>query len=135
MKTEILKGASAKLYKLVAPYAMDRKVIVEFDGYPILTDENHLWFVVFSDDGAMLGFSAIRQLKAHVEFTNDYVLPEHRKKNIHKKLIEERIQWCRENKVTLIKSDCTNACLPQYKKAGFKILQSYVKWHKVELQL
>ncbi|MDR0582386.1 MAG: GNAT family N-acetyltransferase [Prevotellaceae bacterium] len=133
-QTEILKGTSAKLYKIVAPFAMSKKIVAEFENYPMLTDDNYLWFII-KEDMNLLGFAAIRRLASHVEFTNDYVLPAYRKKNIHKKLIAERVKWCRENKVECIKADCTNACLSQYKKAGFKILQSYVKWHKVELTL
>ncbi|MDR3133721.1 MAG: hypothetical protein LBU42_06825 [Prevotellaceae bacterium] len=132
--TEILKGTSAKLYKVVAPFAMNKQVVAEFEGYPILTDDNYLWFII-SDGKSMLAFAAIRRLASCVEFTNDYVLPEYRKKNIHAKLLVERIKWCKENKVELIKADCTNACFPHYKKAGFNVVKSWQKWHKVELTL
>jgi GNAT superfamily N-acetyltransferase len=133
-KTEVLKGTSAKLYKTVAPFAMNKQVISEFEGYPMLTDDNYLWFII-SDETDILAFAAIRRLASHVEFTNDYVLPEYRKKNIHSKLIAERIKWCKENKVKTIKADCTNTCFPHYKKAGFTTIRSFEKWHKVELQL
>ncbi|MDR0753886.1 MAG: GNAT family N-acetyltransferase [Prevotellaceae bacterium] len=135
MKTERLPGTDKRLYELVAPYAMNRKVIAEFDGYPILTGENYCWFIIFDDDGNLSGFSAIRQTQTDVEFTFDYVIPEYRKNGIHKKLISERIKWCKKNGITHIKADCTNECLPHYLKSKFKIVKEFSKWHKVELML
>jgi GNAT superfamily N-acetyltransferase len=135
VKKEILEGKNKKLYKLIAPYAMDKKVIAEFESYPMLTGDDYLWFILFDEQDNMLAFSAIRKFTSHVEFTNDYVLPEHRKKSLHKRLIKDRIQWCKENNISLIKADCTNDCLNQYKKARFKVLKSFNKWHKVELTL
>ncbi|MDR1594633.1 MAG: GNAT family N-acetyltransferase [Prevotellaceae bacterium] len=135
MKTEKLNGTEKRLYELIAPYAMSRQVITEFDGYPVLTDDNYIWFITFSDDGNLTGFSAIRQTKKHVEFTNDYVIPEYRKKGVHKKLLSERIKWCKKNNIDIIKADCTDECLPHYLKAGFKVVRELKKWHKVELTL
>jgi GNAT superfamily N-acetyltransferase len=135
MNIDPIKGTDEKLYKLVAPFAMNKAVVAEFNGYPILTGENYLWFIAY-DNTVLLGFAAIRKLKdSRVEFTNDYVLPEYRKQGIHKKLINERIAWCKGNDVHLFKSDCTLDCLPQYQKAGFTIVKSFNKWNKVELVL
>jgi GNAT superfamily N-acetyltransferase len=137
VKTEILNGTDKKVYEIIAPYAMNSNVISDFEGYPILTDENYLWFLIFSDDGKLTGFSAISKTKTQidVEFTNDYVIPEYRKTGIHKKLLSERIKWCKKNNIKHVKAVCMNEWFPHYLKAGFKVVREFVKWHKVELTL
>ncbi|MDR2064847.1 MAG: GNAT family N-acetyltransferase [Prevotellaceae bacterium] len=134
MKIQKLSGTDKRLYELIAPYAMNRSIVAMFDGYPILTDENYCWFIVFDNEN-LAGFSAIRQTQKDVEFTYDYVIPDYRQKGIHKKLISERIKWCKKNGIKHIKADCTNECLPHYLKAGFKIIKAFTKWHRVELIL
>ncbi len=131
MKIEIWKGNDSKVYANIGPYAMNAKVVSEIEGYPILTDENYIWFVVF-DGKEIIGFSALKLSQQSAEFTNDYVSPEYRKKGVHSKLIKERLSWCKENGIKYAKADCTNVCIDQYIKAGFKVSKSFVKWHKVE---
>lgn len=134
MTTEILNGTSAKLYRMVAPFAMSRRVIAELDGYPMVTDDNHTWFII-KDGRKLLGFAAVRRTAKHARLTNDYVLPEYRDKGVHQMLLTQCIDWCKEQNIRLVKAECMKEHLPTYKKAGFKIVQSYAKWNKLELAL
>jgi SNF2 family DNA or RNA helicase/predicted GNAT family N-acyltransferase len=137
VEIEILKGTSAKLYKTVAPFAMNQHVIAELDGYPVTTDDKHVWFIA-REKNKLLGFAAVRLLpsSSHAIITNDYILPEHRSDKTHQGIIEQCIKWCREQKgITLIKADCMKEQLPVYQKEGFVIVKSFVKWHKLEMVL
>lgn len=127
-------GKHPAMYMHVAEYAMDPKIIREFDGYPILSDENYQWFLVFDKD-KMIAFASIKIFSNKVKFISTYVLPEYRRKGIHAELIKQRLDWCRKSGYKIIEADALNTSLNQLKKAGFKEIKTYAKWHKLLLEL
>jgi GNAT superfamily N-acetyltransferase len=118
----------------IAPFAMNPKVLREFDGYPIVTSKDYVWFVVIENSEA-IAFASLKIFKNKVKFINSYVTEPYRRKGIHTKFINERLKWCKENEVKLIEVDCLNSSLQQYLKLGFKEVKTFVKWHKLEMHL
>ena len=127
-------GEHPAMYMYIAPFAMNRKVLREFDGYPIVSDKDYTWFIVF-DKGEAIAFASLKTFKNNVKFISSYVTEPYRKQGIHTKLINERLKWCKENDVKLIQVDCLDSSLNQYLKLGFKEVKTFVKWHKLEKQL
>ncbi len=127
-------GKHPAMYMYIAPFAMDHKVLREFDGYPIVSDKDYIWFIVF-DDSEAIAFGSLKVFKNKVKFINSYVTEPYRKKGLHSKLIDERLKWCKENDVKLIEVDCLDTSLQQYLKLGFKEIKTFVKWHKLQKEL
>jgi GNAT superfamily N-acetyltransferase len=130
-KTLRLTGDDEKVYSLLAPFAMNPKVIREMGGYPILTDQNLHWFITMNGS-KVVAFSAIKVMKDYCLFTYDYTIKDFRRKGLHRSLLQQRIAWCKEEKIQLVKADCTKESLPTYKAEKFKIVQEFVKWTKME---
>jgi GNAT superfamily N-acetyltransferase len=134
MKIEIYNGTEQEVYKLIAPYAMNAKILSEFDGYPILTGPDYMWFMAM-ENNYLIGFASLKTTKKGVKIINAYVLPEYRGKGIHTELIEKRINWCVEKGYTSIEVDCLETSIKQYLNAGFKEIKTFKKWHKMEINL
>jgi predicted GNAT family acetyltransferase len=127
-------GEHPDIYMHIAPFAMNPKIIREFDGYPIVTSKNYVWFVVF-ENGETIAFASLKVFKNKVKFVNSYVTESYRKKGIHATLISERIKWCNENGIKIIEVDCLDSSLQQYLNIGFKEVKTFVKWHKLYKEL
>ncbi len=134
MKVLIIPGSNPDIYKYVGPFAMSKAVIAEFEGYPILNNDEMIWFVILDKD-QVLGFAAIQQHTDVAEFTNAYIIPEKRDKGLYKELYEHRVKWCKASKISKIKALCTNESIEFYRQQGFAVTKSYVKWHKIEKML
>ena len=129
-----LYGKSKEVYNKIGPFAMDRQVIRELDGYPILADDDMVWFVAM-DGNKVIGFSAVKKHKSFSEFTYFYVIPEYRKQGILKTLFDECMKYAKRNDIKSIKADCTEICLKVFKKAKFKVVKEFQNWTKVEMEL
>lgn len=129
-----MKGDSPDIYGHIAPYAMDRSILREFDGYPILTDESYVWFLVF-EKNKLVAWASIKKNKDVVKFVNAYVDPTHRRKGIHTELIHRRIDWCEKNGFMKVEVDCMDSSLNQYLKLGFKRIKTFKKWHKLSAEI
>lgn len=127
-------GTHPGMYMYIAPFAMDRKVLREFDGYPIVTGENHRWFLVFNN-GDAIAFLSLEVKKKDVQINYTYVVPDHRGKGIHEELIKEALEWCRKNDHKHIEVDCLKTSLKAFQKFGFKVKKQYVKWNRLTLDL
>jgi GNAT superfamily N-acetyltransferase len=127
-------GEHPGMYMHIAPFAMNPKILREFEGYPIVTSKDYFWFIVF-DNGEAIAFASLKVFKNKVKFINTYVTEPYRRKGIHTTLINERLKWCKENEVKYIEVDCLDSSLQQYLKLGFKEVKTFVKWHKLEKHL
>jgi predicted GNAT family acetyltransferase len=133
-KIGIQKGDNKNIGSILGWFAMDRNVIREMDGYPILTDKDTTWFVVYKNL-EVLAFAAVKQMKNHAVFTYSFVDKPFRKKGIHKELIKARLEWVKSQNIKTIKADCTKSSLPNMKDVGFKVVKEFQNWTKVELHL
>lgn len=133
MKIATYKGDDTFIYQNLGRFSMDRSVIRAFKGYPLLTSENHTWFIALAGDD-IVGFAAVEILKNNntAIFMNDYTLPDYRKKGIHAKLIKKRLAFVKKAKVKMATADCTKSCIKQYTKQGFSIIKEFTQWTKVE---
>lgn len=127
-------GKTKELYSKIAPFAMDRRVVRELDGYPILADDNMAWFIAM-DENKVIGFSAVKNHKDFSEFTYFYVIPEYRQQGVLKLLFNECMKYAKRNKIKIVKADCTDVCLKVFKKAKFKVIRKFQNWTKVEKEL
>lgn len=134
METKILNGLDADVYRYIAPFAMNQKILREFDGYSIVTGEDYVWFLVFKDR-QLVAWASLRTQKNKIKFIYAYVIPEFRKQGIHKELIFKRIDWCENNGYKIIEVDCLKTSLNNYKKIGFKEVKTFSKWHKLEFEI
>lgn len=132
--TKQIEGDHPAMYMYISPFAMNRSVLREFDGYPIFTDKDYVWFIIF-DNGDVIAFASLKKFPDKVIFVNSYVVPEYRSQGLHTKLIDERMKWCAQNDVKTIEVDCMDSSLQQFLKLGFKEIKTYVKWHKLEKRL
>ena len=135
MKTLIIPGSDPEVYKHIGPFAMNKAVIAEFEGYPILNNDEMIWFIVLEKEKP-IGFASIQKHGDVAEFTNAYIIPEKRNSGLYQSLYEARLNWCQLTKsVKKIKALCTNESINFYRQQRFNIIKSYVKWHKVEKEL
>jgi GNAT superfamily N-acetyltransferase len=129
-----MKGNDEAIYEHIAPFAMNWNILREFDGYPIVTDESHTWFLVFLKD-KLIAWASLRKEKKVVRFVTAYVLPDYRRKGIHTELIYQRMDWCEKNGFLNIEVDCMENTIKSFKKIGFKIVKSFKKWHRLALEI
>lgn len=61
--------------------------------------DNTLWFVAYDDDGTIMGYSGIQfnWFNIPVYFSPAYVFPAYRGQGIQRKLMDRKIEWCKEN--------------------------------------
>ncbi len=133
-KVGIVKGDDRNIGQLLGWFAMSREVSKEMDGYPILTDKDTTWFVAHMKLD-VIGFGAIKWMKSHAILTYSYVVPEFRKKGIHKRLLDDRIAHIVSKGMKLVKADCTKASLGNFKRLGFTVSKEFRNWTKVEKEL
>lgn len=134
METKILNGLDPDVYRYIAPFAMSQKVLHEFDGYPIVTGDDYVWFLVFNDN-QLVAWASLKCMKNKVKFIYAYVIPEFRKQGIHKELIFKRLDWCEVNGYRNVEVDCLQMSLNNYKNIGFKEVKTFSKWHKLEFNI
>jgi len=128
------KGENIGITTLIGRFAMSPEVIREMGGFPILTSDKFHWWVAL-DGKKVVSFAAIKVQAKSAVLTYAYTVPEHRRKGLHKRLLNERIQWAMANGITILKADCTPASLPNFKKLGFTVIKEFTGWTKVEKKL
>lgn len=134
MKINQVGGDDPSIIRLIGKYAMNPNVIREMKGYPILTDENTVWFTAFSSK-SLIGFGAITIKGEAMLFTNDYTIEEHRGKGVNLELIKKRVEYCKAKGFKKAIADCTHMSVKNYVKCGFKVVKEFKEWTKVELEL
>lgn len=126
-----VKGDDRNLGNLIGWYAINREVIREMDGYPILTDKNTVWFVAHQKL-EVFAFAAVKVMKSHAVLTYSYVDPKFRRKGVYMRLLKERMEWISKNGIKKVKADCTAKSLHALRKLGFSVVKEYRNWTKVE---
>lgn len=135
MKMTIISGSNPDVYKFVGPFAMNKSVVAEFEGYPLLNNDRMTWFIIIEND-QVLGFAAIDLQGDIAEFTNAYIIPEKRDKGLYQELYNERMNFCKTTGIIKkVKAICSNDSIEFYRQHGFTVVKSYVKWHKIEKTL
>jgi hypothetical protein len=54
-----LKGLDPKVYTTLGPLVMDKKVMEYFEMYPVITSEDHMWYVVQDAENFVCAFAAV----------------------------------------------------------------------------
>jgi GNAT superfamily N-acetyltransferase len=130
-----LTNSDADFYSLIGPFLSRREIVKEL-GFPIWDDSDKTWFVA-SERGRVMGFAAVRFEKRKAVLCSAYVLPDHRRKGIYKKLAEARLAWIASLKgqVDTIASVATEASLPLLKKKGFKVVRAVGRYTHVNKEI
>lgn len=116
MKTIRLTNADPEFYRLLGPFLARRDVAREV-GAPLWDEDGKAWVVITGDDGHVAAFGAIVSGKGHVRFTSDYVLPAHRSKGLHRRLIRERLKATEGTPAVAV---CSPKGLRAYLAEGFE---------------
>lgn len=133
-RIEQFYGDETDVFYALAPFVMDKQIINQFDGYPIFTDKDYVWFIVY-DQMDVIAWASLKVKKNTVKFMTAYVKPEYRHKGIHTELIGQRMDWCEKNGRRIIEVDCLTTSVNQYKKLGFSEIKTFQKWHKLIIEL
>ena len=94
MTVEILEGQSARLYKLVAPLVMSRKVLHYNHDYPFWTSPDHIWFVAI-DKKKVIGFFPVEvKLTKKTAKINNYYMAV-KEDGLFPIIVHEIMKFCR----------------------------------------
>jgi hypothetical protein len=116
---EIIKHEhSNDLLKEIALIALDKNVYKEL-GYPIFSDKNHTWYLLYLDN-ILTGFCASVFKGKHYSFNHDYILKKYRGMGYYKVLFNKRMQ---DYKNSYIKAAATKDSLNTFLRFGFKIIR------------
>jgi len=70
-------------------------------------DNNMTWVIAINNDDCV-GISCIQTKKGYALFKHSYVLPLYRGCGIYKELVAKRLQYAKENNISIIKTYCTD---------------------------
>ena len=113
----------------------------ELNPYMVLAKKSGLVFCSKTDyyglylDNQMVGFCGVLKYKNKWVFKNAFVLEEHRGNGYHKSLMSFRLKDAQQNNIKVVEATCTQMSLNNYLKFGFRIVQTYKKYHKLRLNL
>lgn len=114
---EIIKREhSIKLMRDISHIALNKDVYKEL-GYPIFSDYNHTWYLLYIKDD-LIGFCSSISKKNHISFSHDYILKEFRGKGYYNCLFKYRLL---DTKKQIIKSVATQKSINTFKRFGFNI--------------
>ncbi len=111
-----LTNQDLQFYPLLGPFLARRDIVMALGG-PLYDDPGKLWFVA-EDEGTLLGFGAVIINGDEAHFCSDYVLPEHRRRGLHGRLVTERLEHI-AGRAKLATATATIAGSFAYRKAGF----------------
>jgi GNAT superfamily N-acetyltransferase len=112
----------------ISEIALSKDVYREL-GYPIFSDESHVWYMVYIDK-KLVGISSIVNKGRYVSFNHAYVLPEYRGNGIYRKMLRERLNDC---VCVPIKVVATKKSLNELLKNQFKITKQTTNYYFLEL--
>jgi len=126
--TEIvtLTNQDPRFYPLLGPF-LGRKEVHREIGAPPWDEDGKAWIVI-TEDGQVAAFGAVVNGKGHVRFTSDYVLPAHRSKGLHGRLIRERLKATEGTPAIAV---CSPAGLPAYLAEGFEPVRERGRYTEV----
>src|SRR5690606_34013074 len=81
---------SEELLIELSKIAFDYNVYKEL-GYPIYSDKNHLWFLIYKNN-KLIGFCASINKKGKITFSHDYIIAEERNKGYYYLMFYERLK-------------------------------------------
>lgn len=106
------------LLKEISLIALDKNVYKEL-GYPIFSDKNHTWYLLYLDN-ILIGFCAAIFKGNHYSFNHGYILNDYRGRGYYKALFKKRME---EHKGFYIKAAATKSSLNTFLIFGFKIIR------------
>lgn len=93
-------------------------------------------FIVIDEDGAIIGMCTISRFFSTYRcacgavFDDFYILPEHRKKGLAKKMLDFVLEYCDSNYIQSLQVGCADVDKEMYEHLGFNIpLGNLLTWH------
>lgn len=117
---------SPKLWPLLGPLVTSRDVQKELGG-PVFSSPNTTWFIAV-DGKQVVGFSSLRVSPQGYWFDYTYVVPDRRKKGIHKRLAKEQDTYLATLPPQSLLVCTPKRRWPHYEKQGFTIQRERGSW-------
>ncbi|MAX80354.1 MAG: hypothetical protein CL843_09280 [Crocinitomicaceae bacterium] len=129
---EKIKGDSPDVYRLIAPYAMDRKYIRMNDNV-ITTSPSDTWYLLLGDKNELLAFYAVFEHKNNSIKAHSYLPVNIDWKKGLNILLSEIVSDFKSSDHNRLYTFGKDEYLSIYKKLGFKISNRRKEWHTLEL--
>ena len=112
---EIIKTKHSKELLCELSSLCFNKVVYKELGYPIFSDNNHMWFLAYKNE-KLIGFCAAIEFKNKVKFCHDYIEFSERGNGYYKIMFSERFNIYQNKNIEAV---CTHKSIKTYKKFGF----------------
>lgn len=107
--------------------AFNKNVFKEL-GYPIFSDENHVWYFLYHNN-KIIGFCSAIIKNKYTSFNHDYIIPEYRNIGGYDIIFNERLKDYNKN----IKAVATKKSINTFLRNGFKIKKQTNNYYFIEL--
>jgi hypothetical protein len=128
MNIEQLKGQEERLYQLVAPLVMDKKVLAQNGNVAFYTSDRHVWFVAV-DAERCIGFFPVKIKNEMLEVNNYHV--DKRDETVFKALLKA-VKVYAKRKKKAIQINMQNIDLPYLSENSYDILKKFVNYTRIE---
>jgi hypothetical protein len=151
MKTEILKGTEQRLYRLVAPLAMNPHVIAQNNGVAFKTSDKHVYIVAIEYHDELvhdelvgdeiyttekcIGFIPVQLKKNNTEgYINNYYI-KNREKKVFTSLVKETIKYAKKEKMNILYIISQKQDYTSLQKLKFIVEKPFIRYTKFKLNL
>ncbi|MDR2175570.1 MAG: GNAT family N-acetyltransferase [Synergistaceae bacterium] len=121
-----------EFWALMGPFFAQRRYRREM---PYLVDDDgYVWFLAVENE-AVLGFGSVHETKDCGVLSGLYVAEKHRGNGVARKLIDARLQWCKEKELKKAKTTASPDSKPIFEKAGFAVTGTKGQYTTMEVEL
>jgi hypothetical protein len=129
MNIEQLNGTEERLYQLVAPLVMDKKVLAQNGNAAFYTSNKHVWFVAVVNRKC-IGFFPVKDRNQFLE-VNNYHVNKRDQMVFNALLTAVKIYATRKKKDILI--NMQNVDMPCLSNVSYDILKKFVNYTRIVL--
>jgi hypothetical protein len=129
MNIEQLHGMEERLYQLVAPLVMDKKVLAQNGNVAFYTSNKHVWFVAVIDEKC-IGFFPVKDRTHFLEVNNYYV--NKRDQAVFKALLKA-VRFYAKQRKNDIRINMQNVDMLCLSDVSYDILKKFVNYTRIGL--
>lgn len=118
--------ADERFFCEMGRFFCDRQIIKELEG-PIFDDDSYTWLVA-KLDGIIVGFSGYRIDGKGGHFALTYVMPEHRRKGLYRKMFGIKYRLCASRDVQSVDGVANPLSKAVFDEAGWQVSRVAGKW-------
>jgi hypothetical protein len=94
-------------------------------GYPIFSDINHVWYLIYKNN-YLIGFCSAIQTKNNIKFSHDYIIEKERGNKYYDLIFKERLNDYEDKKIISV---ATNKSVNTFLRYGFQIIKKTKKYN------